>query len=496
MFLRGAVLKKILLIVQNPFSGIKLFDVLSSAYFVVEATSAQQTLDLVQKHNFSLILVDMERSDEAGPAICSCLKEAETTKYIPLIILSPKEQMENIVNCLQAGAEDYLIKPINNNELLARVDAHLRTRDYYSELGKKDLLMVLELTEIISVTRNLKKILRIIVEKMVEATDVSRCSIIAINNQGDLVVKASSDLPANQEISIALANYPEIEKALKTQRPVVLEGIPNNPLLSAVRDKTRHIPDNTIFVFPIIKKQHVIGTFFLRTATPMKGECAERIFKLSQIVANITGNALENAILFESLQSSRQTLEDLAIRDGLTMLFNHQYFHACCEEEFSRAQRYHLTLSCLFIDIDDFKKINDRFGHIVGDVVLKQVGGLIKNVLRKSDIAARYGGEEFALLLPNASRKGACDLAARLLAMIRNLFVQKLQGRQVTASIGVSSYQGDNMMAYEDLLRLADEAMYAAKQSGKNRICHADDLRSEEGSDGIDMTSDKQINLF
>lgn len=489
-------MKKILLVVQNPFAGIKLFEVLASEYFVAEVTNANAAIELASKHDFSLILVDMERSDATGPGICACLKESETTKYIPLILLSPHEQKDNIVNGLQAGAEDYMTKPIDNNELLARVDTHLRTRDYYADLGKQDLLMVLELTEIISVTRNPQKILRIIVEKMVEAADVSRCSIIAINDDGELIVKASSDLPANQEIKIELANYPEIEKALKTQRPVVLNDIPNHPLLSSVRDKVMNIADNTIFVFPIIKKQHVIGTFFLRTATPLKGDSTEHIFKLSQIVSNVTGNALENAILFESLQSNRKILQDLAIRDGLTMLFNHQYFHTCCEEEFSRAQRYHMPLSCLFIDLDDFKKINDRFGHIVGDVVLRQVGGLIKKVLRKSDIAARYGGEEFAVLLPNASREGACELASRLLSMIRNLFVQQLKGRQVTASIGVSSYQGDNMSAYENLLRLADEAMYAAKQTGKDMMCHADSLTAEKGMDAIETHPEKQITLF
>ena len=489
-------MKKILLIVQDPFSGIKLYDALSSDYFVLEAPNDTQALELAKKHIFSLILVDMERTDETGPGICACLKESEATKYIPLILLSSHEQKENIVNGLQAGAEDYIIKPVDNNELLARVDTHLRTKDYYAELGKQDLLMVLELTETISVTRNPQKILRIIVEKMAEAADISRCSIIAINGQGELIVKASSDLPAHREIKIELANYPEIEKALMTKQPIVLEDIPNNPLLSSVREKLSNISDKTIFVFPIIKKQHVIGTFFLKTATTLKGERTDRIFRLSQIVANVIGNALENAILFESLQSSRRIFEDLALRDGLTMLFNHQYFHTCCEEEFSRAQRYHLPLSCLFIDLDDFKKINDHFGHIVGDVVLKQVGGLIKKNLRKSDIAARYGGEEFAVLLPNASKKGACELATKLLAMIRHLFVHQLKGRQVTASIGIASYQGENLSAYKNLLQLADEAMYLAKQEGKDKVCHSDNLPSSDRVKNSYISSEKQIELF
>jgi two-component system cell cycle response regulator len=133
---------------------------------------------------------------------------------------------------------------------------------------------------------------------------------------------------------------------------------------------------------------------------------------------------------------------------------------------------------------------------MVGDVVLKQVGGLVRNILRKSDIAARYGGEEFAVLLPNANRKGASELAERLLNLIRNLFVKQLNGKQVTVSIGVSSYQGDNIVAYEDLLRLADEAMYAAKELGKDRMCHADELTPLDCIEQGEMISGKQINLF
>jgi two-component system cell cycle response regulator len=127
---------------------------------------------------------------------------------------------------------------------------------------------------------------------------------------------------------------------------------------------------------------------------------------------------------------------------------------------------------------------------------LKQIGCLIKKVLRKSDVAARYGGEEFTILLPNATKEGVCELATRLLSMIRSLFVQQLKGMQVTASIGVSSYLGKNMSAYENLLQLADEAIYSAKESGKDRICHADSLASEKGMEDIEITSEKQITLF
>ena len=262
-------MKKILVIDHEPFSRTVLKDYLDGEYHVFAVASGTEAIDLAQRQPLDLILLDMEMPEGNGAEICARLNEANATKYIPLILLSSCSQKEDIINGLYAGADDYMTKPVCASELQARIDAHLRTKDYYAELEKEDLLMLLELTEIISVTRNPKRILTIIVEKMVTAIDVSRCSIIGFNDYGELIVMASSDLPANREIKIDLEKYPEIEKALTTQRPVVLQDIHKDPLMVPVRDKIQGLSDQAIFVVPIIKKQNVIGTFFLRTASPI-----------------------------------------------------------------------------------------------------------------------------------------------------------------------------------------------------------------------------------
>ncbi len=185
------------------------------------------------------------------------------------------------------------------------------------------------------------------------------------------------------------------------------------------------------------------------------------------MVANISGNALENAVIFEAIHSQRKLLEELAYRDSLTGLYNHQNFHTRLEEEFYRAQRYSLPLSCVFADIDYFKHINDRYGHVTGDIVLKQIGRLINKILRKSDIAARYGGEEFAVLLPNTTNRGAGNFAKRMEKKVGELAIQQLKGNKVSISVGVATYQSGNVPSHHDLLQQADEAMYAAKQAKK-----------------------------
>lgn len=466
-------MENILLLDEQPLSRLQLKEALSAAYQVYEATSADEALGLARSQRIALIVLDMERSDDNGAELCARLKAAQETRYTPLILLSSHGQKEAIINGMHAGAEDYMGKPVNVPELLARIETHLRGKDYYAELAKADLLMLLALAEIINVTRNPQRILRIIVEKVAEVVDVSRCSILAIDEHGELIVKASSDLPTDQELKLELSKYPEIEKALVTRRPVVLSDMGRDPLLAPVREKLPDLSGNAIFVIPIIKKQNVIGTFFLRTAVPLKRGITERVFKLCQVVANISGNALENAVLFESMQSSRRLLEDQVLRDGLTTLYNQQHFHHRAEVEFSRAQRYALPLSCLFIDLDEFKNVNDRFGHIAGDVVLKKTGLLIGQMLRKSDLACRYGGDEFAVLLANSDRQGAGEFAARLLALIGGLCVAQIAGTQISASIGIATYRSGNLPGYAELLHCADVAMYEAKKSGGSRICHA-----------------------
>lgn len=174
-------MKKILVIDHDSFSRTMLKDNLDGFYHVFTVASGTETIDLAQQQSLDLILLDMDMPAGNGAEICSLLKETNATKYIPLILLSSCSQKDDIINGLHAGADDYLTKPISANELQTRIDTHLRTKDYYADLEKEDLLLLLELSEIISVTRNPKRILTTIVEKMVAAIDVSRCSVICLN---------------------------------------------------------------------------------------------------------------------------------------------------------------------------------------------------------------------------------------------------------------------------------------------------------------------------
>jgi len=171
------------------------------------------------------------------------------------------------------------------------------------------------------------------------------------------------------------------------------------------------------------------------------------------------------------LEAAREKLSKLAVTDGLTGLYNYRAFRHQLRLEVSRARRFHLPLSLLMIDIDHFKRYNDRFGHPVGDKLLRQFSRLIQGNLRDVDCSARYGGEEFVVILPGTDKQSAGKVAEKLRMLIEQAPFQgasQLPGKSVTISIGVAAFPDDGREE-EQLIRLADTALYNAKNGGRNQ---------------------------
>jgi diguanylate cyclase (GGDEF)-like protein len=165
------------------------------------------------------------------------------------------------------------------------------------------------------------------------------------------------------------------------------------------------------------------------------------------------------------------TLEQMVVSDPLTGLHNRRYLMDRMLQEMTRSDRHGEPLAFAMIDLDAFKPINDQFGHVLGDKVLRAVGSAISKSVRVSDIAARYGGDEFAVILPQTPAEGAMRVCERLLRNISEIVLQDETGRtlRITASLGLAYYPADDVETPEDLVHSADGALYGAKRSGKNR---------------------------
>lgn len=177
-----------------------------------------------------------------------------------------------------------------------------------------------------------------------------------------------------------------------------------------------------------------------------------------------------------ALTSENRDLWKLAITDGLTKLINRRHFNERLIGEFARARRFGGSLGCVIVDIDFFKKVNDTYGHLVGDHVLQALAVLLSKSVRSIDVAARYGGEEFVLLLPETIDEGLLHVAERIRETVEQYDFRTCEGMEhqapekVTISLGVSKFPDPRVKTGEQLLELADAALYRAKQNGRNRV--------------------------
>jgi two-component system, cell cycle response regulator len=174
------------------------------------------------------------------------------------------------------------------------------------------------------------------------------------------------------------------------------------------------------------------------------------------------------------LQEINEKLHELSMTDALTGIFNRLYFTKRFAYEFQRASRYHVKLTCIMMDIDYFKKVNDTYGHQMGDAVLKGVAKTLQAGLRKVDLLARYGGEEIVVVLPETDFERGMQVAERLRESVAETeYTDDRETIRVTCSMGVSALPHEGVKDCDDLLRLADEALYEAKEGGRNRVVAA-----------------------
>lgn len=251
-----------------------------------------------------------------------------------------------------------------------------------------------------------------------------------------------------------------IRKVCDLDEPIRMNGIRN-------RDDYSQLSETARSVMAVPMTAHGRRRGLLVAESHLEDRFTDKDVQMLTVVARSAALALENAEL-------HMRTEELSIIDDLTGAYNYRHFVRVLLEERRRAVRYHQPLSIIMTDIDWFKKLNDSYGHEIGNVVLEHLAGVIKQCVRDVDIFARYGGEEFVVILPQTSQAEASVIAERIRQRVADMVVDagEAGNLSITISIGISSFP-ENGRSAEDLVSIADQALYRAKDSGKNLVCIA-----------------------
>lgn len=330
------------------------------------------------------------------------------------------------------------------------------------EEKKEGLLSVKNIAEKLSLALSKEEIIKIVSEETFRVFGRENRVLFFIVDEisGDLQLFSSSDNKNRRKFVVSKGGI-FAKWSLENMKSLLVKDIRNDFRFS-IRGEDLSDDAISLMIKPLVAGSRVLG--MLRVDSPEESMFAQHDLRILDIIGDLAAVALRNARLY------RRT-EELAVKDSLTGLYVYRYFMERLGEEAKRALLSKSPFALLMIDIDDFKKFNDMYGHISGDTILKNIGRILKNKSSAGDVAARYGGEEFAFLLLDANRKKAVKFADDIREEVSNTpVILRRRKSFVTVSIGVAIFPDDADFR-ENLIWEADKCLYKAKSKGKNVVC-------------------------
>jgi two-component system cell cycle response regulator len=447
------------LVVDDVPANVKLLEArLSAEYFdVTTAYSGAEALALCERAECDIVLLDVMMPDMDGFEVCRRLKSNPATHHIPVVMVTALDQPSDRVRGLEAGADDFLTKPVTDVALVSRVRTLARLKMVTDELRMralttKEIGIQSPEREAVADTGRNGRIL------IVDDRQTSYERIVAtLSNEHTVDVETD---PNEALFHIAEGNYDLVIVSLG------LKDFDGLRLCSQVRslERTRNVP-----ILAVAEADN--NARLVRGLEIGVNDYLIRPIDKNEMLARVR-TQIKKKRYTERLRDNVQMSIEMAITDSLTSLFNRRYmethFAALVEQAAARGK----PIAVLILDIDYFKAVNDSHGHDAGDDVLREFSLRIRKAIRNIDLACRYGGEEFVIVMPETDMAVATMVAERIRRRIATepfAIQQGTRNLEVTISIGIAaiSAPGDTAAA---ILKRADQALYRAKRDGRNRV--------------------------
>ena len=417
---------------------------------IVKASSGEEALRFLLRDEFAVILLDVQMPGIDGFETAKIIKAREKTKNVPILFITANNmESEHIFTGYSMGAVDYILKPFDPIILKAKVDAFVEIYKVNQILKKQTAILAKKTEELEKSYLSLSETtaeLRISETMANVISETSIDSMIVMNEEG-IILKANPAVARmfqyEEDELLGQAVFPLFSKESANYLHYMVETIdPDQDI-----EKQEHLKE--------IKAVRKDGSSF--SAEIQVG----KRFVQNQCIVACTIRDITNKKQFE------EVITHMAYHDWLTNLPNRRHYNDEMIKMIANAKKWNQPLALLYVDMDQFKYINDSLGHQVGDSVLKKMAERLKGCLRDGDFIARVGGDEFNILLPNSPREVALEIAESLLVAFKQPFLIANYELFITACIGISvfPYDGEDPTV---LVNNADAALYRAKELGKN----------------------------
>ncbi|RWM84160.1 MAG: PleD family two-component system response regulator [Mesorhizobium sp.] len=448
-----------ILVVDDIPANVRLLEVrLLAEYFeVLTASNGLDAIETCENGKVDVVLLDVMMPDMDGFEVCRRLKSDPATSHIPVVMITALDQVSDRVRGLEAGADDFLTKPVNDLQLMTRVKSLVRLKTLTDELRLRA-----------STTRNIG------IEELLSRNFASADTtpkVLLIDDRKSSFERVQKMLRGSADLDIATDPHAGFFQAAETPYECVMisTGFADfDPLrlCSQLRslDRTRFVP------IILLAEQGEEGRI-VRGLELGINDYLMRPIDQQELTARLRTQVRRKRYNDQLRASVTQTIE-MAVTDALTGLHNRRYLDSHLQTLFDRAVARRRPLSVMITDLDRFKTVNDTHGHDGGDEVLREFARRLRKNVRGIDLACRFGGEEFVVVMPDTDGAVAEKVAERIRAEIAQMpFAVGQDGKtiEVTVSVGVSSVlKGVDSAA--GLMKRADLALYEAKSAGRNRV--------------------------